>query len=285
MINSGQQAQSANVIRSILLVVRDYALTRGVPAGVRFQDDGRIVPVYATNAGKHDVSNYRTSAGGALPGQGPVYDNNGNITQPGNPFQMHAIEGMAPGVMPGLYRVVPLDYTYSAYNSSSPGVGIAGWMISPNWFTGPQWYLTSAIMFSSRGKVIQAQLQFPSGWAPSSGDATTSYSKWMAPTTYSYQGGTGAPCTAHTASMTGYGTQMNGPSVSTDFRIYDYGVVQPYMAQATQLPSPNNGYTYYPPNEQLTEAYRLIEETGSDFILDSNTGRLIRKGADLAVEQ
>ena len=33
MINSGQQAQSANILRSMLLVVRDYALTNSVPAG------------------------------------------------------------------------------------------------------------------------------------------------------------------------------------------------------------------------------------------------------------
>jgi prepilin-type N-terminal cleavage/methylation domain-containing protein len=271
MVNSGQQAQALNVIRANLLMVRDFALTHSVPAGVRFQDDGRIVPIYATNAGLHDAANYRTANNGqTLPGQA------------GNPFQMATIPAMAPAMMPGAYRVVPLDYTYSAYNSSAPGVGIAGWMVSPDWFTGQQWYLTSVILFSSRGKAIQAQVQFPSGWAPAN---TGSYAKWLSPTTYAYQGGAGAGCDAHTHDITGGILPMTGPSVATDFRIYDAGSVANYMTQAAQPATPNNGYTWYPPNEQLTEAYRLMEETGSDFIVDSNTGRMIRKGADLAVEQ
>ena len=283
MINSGQQAQAANVIRSMLLVVRDYALTNSVVTGVRFQDDGRIVPIYARNAGQHDTANYRTSGGGALPGQA------------GNPFQMYTIPGMAPGMMPGAYRVIALDYTYNAYNASSANVGMAGWMLGTgqsapygqgtagaNWFVGQQWCLSSVILFSSRGKCIQAQVQFPANWAPTTAG---SYGKWLAPTTYSYQGATSADCIAHTYTMSDWGVEMTGPSVSTDFRIYDYGAAQVYLSQASQNPTPSGSYTFYAPNESLTEAYRLIEQTGSDFIIDSNTGRMIRKGADLAVEQ
>ena len=265
MINSGQQAQAANVIRSMLLVVRDYALTNNVPAGVRFQDDGRIVPIYATNAGQHDTANYRTSGGSALPGQ------------VGNPFQMHTIPGMAPGTMPGSYRVTPLDYTYSGYNNLGLLATQANWVTTMNWFLGQQWFLSSVILFSSRGKCIQAQVQFPSTWAPTT---TGSYGKWLSPgTTYSYQGYTAGSYT------------MNGPSVSTDFRIFDYGAVQNYLSQSSQGPpttiNPQYGSPFisYPPNESLMEAYRLIEQTGSDFVVDSNTGRLVRKGGDLASEQ
>jgi hypothetical protein len=253
MINSGQQAQAVNILRSTLLVVRDYALTRGVPAGVRFQDDGRVVPIYATNAGQHDATNYRTSGGGnQLPGQ------------PANPFQMHAIPGMAPSMMPGMYRVTCLDYTYQGYGSNE--IQQTSWWITPNWFTGQEWFLTSVLLFSSRGRAIQARVQFPQGWAPAStGSSNTSYDRWLSTTTTYYYQGDLVPST--------------GPSVSTDFRVYDYGAVQPYMSQAAFT---GTGGT---PNEQMIEGWRLMERTGSDFVVDSNTGRLIRKGADLAVEQ
>ena len=239
MINSGQQAQAANIIRSMLLVVRDYALTNNVPAGVRFQNDGRIVPIYAKNSGQHDAANYRTSGGGgALPGQAV------------NPFQMYAIPGMAPGMMPGSYRVIALDYAYTGGGTSNA-----------DFFTGQQWFLTAVILFSPRGSTLQAKAQFPTGWAPAStGSSGTPYDRWLATTTtYAFQG---------------YTSTMTGPSVTTGFRIYDYGAAQAYLSQAA-----------WPPNEAVTEAYRAIEQTGSDFIVTSSTGRMIRQGGDLADEQ
>jgi prepilin-type N-terminal cleavage/methylation domain-containing protein len=264
MLNSGQQAQALNIIRANLLVVRDFALTHSVPAGVRFQDDGRIVPIYATNSGLHDPLNYRTYNNGVLPGQ------------QGAPFQMATIPGMAPAMMPGSFRVTPLDYTYQGYNDPGLIGSQSGWVTTVDWFTGQQWFLTSVLLFSSRGKAIQAKVQFPAGWAPAT---TGSYGKWLSPLTYSYQGYAGGANT------------MNGPSVSTDFRVFDYGAAQPYLSQASQGPpysiTPQYGNTYlcYPPNPSLTEAYRVIERTGTDFFVDSNSGRMIRKGGDVSTEQ
>jgi prepilin-type N-terminal cleavage/methylation domain-containing protein len=241
MINSGQQAQSLNMIRATLLAVRDYALTRSVPAGVRFQDDGRIVPIYAANAGLHDPGNYRqTTGGGQLPGQA------------GAPFLMHAIEGMAPAILPGAYRVTALDYTYSG-----------AWQCTPNWFQGQQWFLTAAIVFSPRGRAVQAKVQFPVNWAPTMAGA---YGHWLNSTWTGLGGSTNNPCVTY--AYQGLNIPMTGPAVSYDFRTFDYGSVQPCLA---------TGHT--------SEAYTEIERSGSDFLVDAATGRIIRKGADMASEQ
>lgn len=250
LIESSQQAQAENIVRANLMAVRSYAMSQGIMAGLRIQDDGRLVQVYAAN--------YHTVFSTADFRSRPTY-------------QMRAIEERSPDLMPGPWRVI--SDGYSSFERASN-----------NWWTGERWFATVGIMFSHRGRGIQARCVFPrESWFPSSqGD----YGRWtydlasQSGTVYDFQGGTGI-----------HGWNPNdlvlvpttGPNVTTEFRIYDSSTVRGMLRSASV--SPNN----YPAGSfnldtAITNAKRIIDLSAVDFLIDVNTGMMIRRRAAIETD-
>ena len=80
-------------------------------------------------------------------------------------------------------------------------------------------------------------------------------------------------------------TRCTGPSLTTDFRLYDSTEVAGLLKRAREIPSVEDGYSLYDYDENVQAAMNIMVSSGSDFLVDVNTGMMIRKGADLATQQ
>ncbi len=140
LMEVSQLAQADNLLRSVLLSSRVYALRNNVVAGVRFQDDGRMVQVYAVNSDhRYNIDNY-----GASP---PPYD-------------MRAVEGVEPEKMPDPWRVSVRDVGKFHYYFTWPGT----WQSNSHWLEAGAgvdgWFVFPVVLFSTRGKVVLGECVF-----------------------------------------------------------------------------------------------------------------------------
>jgi prepilin-type N-terminal cleavage/methylation domain-containing protein len=252
LMDSSQAAQSENVIRAQLIAVRTYAMSEQAIAGLRFQEDGRIVQVYAANGGSlYSPDNFR---------QTPIY-------------QMKAVSQVKPESLSGNFRVISMD----AFTAQMPRT-------TNNWWTNERWYATTMVLFSPDGRAIQAKCVFPPNWYPLSSGAFGRYiyDNGQGPI-FAYQGMCGVG--RNSAGGISGVTRCTGPSLTTDFRLYDSTEVTGLIKQAHEIPSVEDGYDLYDYSEEIEAATNIMTSSGGDFLVDVNTGMMIRKGADLGTQQ
>jgi len=163
-MDTGQLAQSENVLRAALYSAHTYAIRKQVVAGVRCQSDGHVVQIYARN-----MDQVYNPASFTSP---PVYD-------------MKAVEGVEPAKLPDPFRVTTADVgVYGLRNDFRSGdirarwIGptggpSAGYYAAPEWLGGEHpWFVFPVVLFNAEGRVILAECKFhystnpADGWYP-----------------------------------------------------------------------------------------------------------------------
>jgi hypothetical protein len=222
---------------------RAAAMKHQVITGVRFQEDGYIIRVAATNMDEtFTITNFR---------QTPVYD-------------MKAIPGTVPEQFPGPWRVtVGRDahtyrrtWWYSRWKEK--------WSSNPNWACGERWFVFPVVLFSATGRTVYAKCRFrtdgDNDWYPTQSGAfgvatwasTSDNSKIYEP---------------HTDND----TYVLGPAVASLLRLFNYGETQAYLKDSPGQMTEND----------WDVLFRGVSSTGSDCTLDIQTGMIIReKGFD-----
>lgn len=184
MMETSQLAQAENLMRSTLLSARSYAMKNCVVAGLRFQEDGHMVLVYAENYA--DVftpdAHYQ------------------DIT-----YQMRAVPERLPERLPDPWRVTTLDL--ANMDGYDPGVyWFPTWKAAPEWCdTDNAWFVYPLVLFDANGRLMLGKAQFPTGWYPS--------------TSGSFDKLTGSGVTwAHQP----YRSTPQGPHITTSLRLFNY---------------------------------------------------------------
>jgi len=265
LLQTSQLAQADNLLRAALYSARTYAVHQSVVAGLRCQDDGHLVQIYARNSNQtYSRDNYT---------QVPVYD-------------MKAVEGVEPEKMPDPWRVTVRDVGVCDRLGGSGSMEVtwlgstgAGYPAAKRWLGGDHpWFVFPVVLFSPQGRVILAECKFHYStnlnlaWYPtmdgSFGEVTDADSNT----------GNDGPIPSHpqlkyTNQVAMVGWRCNGykgggshdvpvesPSVSAALRIFNYKEFE--------------GAT----NKSL--ALLGIISSASDCILDVNTGLPVRRRAN-----
>lgn len=250
ILTSNQRGQAENTLRASLLAARAYAMTNLAIAGVRFDPNGQIVMIRANNQ-----STYMT------------VDNFRSPTRPR--YQMVAVSGRAPESLSGPYRVTSGTY------KTSGDLDIC----TANWWCNEQWFLTCVMLFSPSGHGIQAQCIFPNGWYPSTAGT---FGRWTyntaanTGTAYQFAGGGGLD-------WMGNANPVCGPDVTTHIRMYDYSAIRGTMGSAAVSPHPTIANRWYL-NGSIAAIKSLIDSTATDFVLDVNTGIVMRASAEMRAD-
>ncbi len=169
LLETSQLAQADNTLRAVLISARSYALRNGLVAGVRFQDDGHAVQVYARNTWEvYNLDNFT---------QPPVYD-------------LVAVAGLQPERLPDPWRVSARDVGKFSYYFTWP----ATWRSNANWLNikggCDGWFVFPTVLFSPRGRVILGRCIYRgarSQWTPWYPTLEGSFGK-VTDIEYSYQG-------------------------------------------------------------------------------------------------
>ncbi|MDD4889110.1 MAG: prepilin-type N-terminal cleavage/methylation domain-containing protein [Phycisphaerae bacterium] len=270
VMQSGQAAQADNTLRAALLSARVYAVQKSVAAGIRCQDDGRLVLVYARNMS--------TSL------------DPDNLAQR-QPYDMKAVEGASPSQLPGPYRVTMADvgaygigYTVSTAEMQVTWIGPTGTgsLYAGGPYYGPPefldaahtWFAFPVVLFGPTGRVIFNDCFFsgdPSRpWYPT---LAGSFGKVTDADINNNPAGSGAGGKLkYTNQLTIAGWRCNGykgggshwvpvegPSMTARPRLFDYttfrGISDPAIAVG------------------------ILTSTARDFALEIDTGMLIRSSA------
>ncbi len=186
LIQTNQRAQAENQMRSVLLSARSYAMKHRVVAGVRFQEDGNMVQVYASNYDEQFTMETHWE-------EGIVY-------------QMRAIDGVAPQKLPDPWRVTTLDIAPMDHDLNPQSYWLGTWTSAPEWTdTEHAWFVHNLALFDASGRLVLAQAQFPEDWHPNTDEAFGRL--------------TGSDVTwAHQP----YRSVPQGPHVTASIRLFDY---------------------------------------------------------------
>lgn len=144
LVRSNTLAQADNILRAALFSARTYAVHNSVEAGIRCQDDGRIVQIYA---------------------RGTVVDSAGVRV-----LDMRAVGDRAPDQLPDPYRVTFSDvgaysfgYVAGAGDMQTRWIGptASGYLAAPEFLDRQNtWFAFPVVMFSPQGRVIFKDVQF-----------------------------------------------------------------------------------------------------------------------------
>jgi prepilin-type N-terminal cleavage/methylation domain-containing protein len=267
LVKSNARAQADNTLRAALYSARTYAVHNATVAGIRCQDDGRIVQIYCRGTDT-DSSDKRI-------------------------LDMKAVEERAPDVLPDPYRATFWDVgAYAEGYVTGVGDMQTRW-IGPTYYgynAPPEfldkehtWFAFPVVLFSPQGRVIFTECQFDGqtdghGWFPT---MTGSYKKvvyrdnnGMIPNSYNSDTGAG-PNPSHdrlkyTNQVALAGWRCNGykgsgshdipveaPSITACIRLFDY---QGFRA----IGDPR-------------EAVSVIASSSSDVALEIETGMVVRR--------
>ena len=262
LLQTSQLAQADNMLRAALYSARTYAVHQSVVGGLRCQDDGHMVQVYARNSNQTYSRDDYTKV--------PIYD-------------MRAVEGVEPEQLPDPWRVTVRDVAVCDRASGGSGSMDETWLgttgsgygAAKEWLEGDHpWFVFPVVLFSPQGRVILAECKFhystnpADGWYPtmagSFGAVTDNVpNKWPIPS---------HPYVKYTNQVTMVGWRCNeykgggshdvpveSPSVSASLRIFNY----PEFRGSS--------------NKEL--ALLGIISSASDCILDVNTGLPVRRRA------
>ncbi|MCG3180257.1 MAG: hypothetical protein BIFFINMI_02615 [Phycisphaerae bacterium] len=245
IVRSSHESQAVNLVRASLTGARFYAMEKGVVAGLRFQQDGSIVPVYARNSNETlSLQNYTAV---------PLYD-------------MKSVEGEGTTQLPGAWRVTVADVGNCSNISTSGGLiqtwigpGTGNHLADPRWYNDgvDAWFVYPTVLFAPSGKVILGDCIYRSNppWNPSLNGAfgkvvdinytnQTAWAGWRS-TTYEGVGGS-------------QDIPVLTPTTTMVLRVFDYASFRGEYAA-----NRNNSL------------YALLE-TGIDCMLDPNTGMVVR---------
>ncbi len=157
LLQTSQLAQAENLMRATLYSARTYAVQEAAVAGVRFQDDGHMVQIYARNDDRTYSPKDFTKV--------PVYS-------------MRAVEGVEPARLPDPWRVTVRDVGNCDTASGLSGDMLATWtgktergyVAAKEWLEGEHpWFVFPVTVFSPQGRVILPDLVFHYSTDPSSG--------------------------------------------------------------------------------------------------------------------
>lgn len=237
------KAQSENLLRATVMAARAYAMDKAIVTGIRFQPDGRMVQVYATNMNAGlTLDNFRNAR--------PTY-------------QMVATEGRAPEALSGPWRITTGTYVIASTLD----------VCTANWWGNERWFLTCVICFAPSGRGIHTRVVFPTGtWYP---DATGEFARW------NNTGLTTATGTVYQfAGAGGLDWQNNpnlvyGPDVTTYIRMYDYQSIEGMIPQVTCTKSGS----YWVTNSVGRAMKGMIGGSACDYYLDTNTGIIQRRSS------
>ncbi len=271
LMQSNSMANAENLVRATLITARTYAMKHHVAAGVRFQQDGHMVVVYASNY--DDVINP---------------DDYMNIPI----YEMKAAWGIAPAKLPDPWRVTTAGLGYDAGSLSTNAGHLAEvlnydpadgyYAAAPEWTDEEHaWMTFPLVVFSPRGKVILPECTFSGSssdpWYPTLegafGKCTTAQTNdnpdpGHDPLRYTDQGGiVGWVCNSYKNynPHCSHWVRVEAPTVTSLLRIFDY----------EQFKAAN------PPSMNAIEA---MLATRSDLVIDVNTGQVVRSAAFMEVE-
>lgn len=264
LVESSSLAQTDNMVRATLISARTYAMKNSVVAGVRFQQDGHMVTIYARN--NHDVFNPDDFI------NPPIFD-------------MKAVAGYEPGRCADPWRVTTAGM---GYHAGTIGVNVGHYvstMVTGQYSEYPPasewmdeehaWFVFPVVLFSPRGKVILADCKFhystdpSSGWYPTMdgafGKATDrdpnnnpipSHSQ----TRYIDQGGKiGWRSNSYKGSASHW-IPVEAPTVTSVLRVFNYEEFKGC-------------------NPPSTDAIESMLATRSDCVVDPHTGQVVRMRA------
>ncbi len=160
LLQTSQLAQADNMLRAALYSARTYALHESVVGGVRFQDDGHMVQIYARNSREtYDPDDLRSRV----------------------PFDMRAVEGTEPLRLPDPWRATAADVGRYGYGheigthmaqlwigpTQGPG---SGYFAAPEWLSGEHpWFVFPVVLFNPEGRVILSECKFRYSTNPNNG--------------------------------------------------------------------------------------------------------------------
>jgi len=267
LVKSNARAQADNTLRAALYSARTYAIHSGVVAGIRCQDDGRIVQIYC---------------------RGTDTDSSGSRI-----LDMKAVEKRAPDVLPDPYRVTFWDvgayaegYVAGASDMQTRWVGptASGYCAPPEFLDKEHtWFAFPVVLFNPQGRVIFSECQFDgrsggNGWYPT---MTGSFRKvvyrddtGLIPNNYDPATGAG-PTPSHdrlkyTNQVARAGWRCNGYKGSGS---HDIPVEAPSMTACLRLFDFNAFRAIGDPKEAVT----VIASTSSDIALEIETGMVVRR--------
>jgi prepilin-type N-terminal cleavage/methylation domain-containing protein len=265
IMQTSQLVQADNMLRATLMSGRSYAIQHQVIAGVRFQEDGHMVVVYARNMNDtYNRENYMVP---------PVYD-------------MKSVDGMEPQKLPDPWRVTFRDVG-DCYNPTNGSGGMLvswigpteyGYLAAPQWLDQDNaWFVFPLVLFSPAGRVIFSQCRFsgdPSRpWYPTLEGAFGQVVDTVANNNpipgqpylkYTNQGVlVGWRCNSYKGGGS-HNIPVEAPSLSSALRLFNYKEFR--AVQATG----NN-----------KAALLGIAATGSDCLLDVSTGMIVRERANM----
>jgi len=266
-VKSNARAQADNTLRAALYSARTYAIHSGVVAGIRCQDDGRIVQIYC---------------------RGTDTDSSGSRI-----LDMKAVEKRAPDVLAEPYRVSYQEDGEASGHSSEILSNLSNRWIGPTkdgYMGSPQfldkehaWFVFPVVLVNPQGRVIFSECQFDgrtdgNGWYPT---MTGSFKKvvcrddsGLIPNSYDPSTGAGPNpghdrvkytnqvaicgwrCVSYKGSMS-HDVPIEAPTMTAGLRLFDY---KQYLAAG----NPRDGLA-----AMLT--------TGSVLAVEIETGMVVRR--------
>jgi len=295
LMESSQLAQADNQLRAILYSARAYAISQRVVSGVRFQEDGHMVPIYSrppinTGIATYSLQNYRSF----------------------QPYDMAAVAGIEPERMTDPWRVTVSDVGNTNYVGSNSGTMWRTWLPAyncvgdgysgnnptgfkpdPRWMNEEDaWFVTPVVLFSPAGRVMLAECMFsgnsnnPWNAAVNLNTPNNAFIKAvycdkngiLIPNNtpipshnyikYTYQNNVaGWVCNDYKGRMS-HDIPVESPTVTTKPRIFNYKEFRARLGPFNSATSGTNG--------TMNLALEVIVATASDCTLDVNTGLPIR---------
>jgi prepilin-type N-terminal cleavage/methylation domain-containing protein len=262
LLQTSQVAQADNLLRASLFSARTYAVHQSVVAGMRCQDDGHLVQIYARNSNQSYSRDDYT--------QVPIYD-------------MKAVEAVEPETLPDPWRVTVRDVGVCDRLGGSGSMEVtwlgqtgAGYPAAKEWMEGDHpWFVFPVVLFSPQGRVILSDCKFRystdpnQAWYPTMegafGACTDRYSNTYPDPDHSQL--------RYTNQVAMVGWRCN------DYKgggSHDVPVESPSVSAALRL----FNYKEFRGASNKTLALLGIISTASDCVLDVNTGLPVRRRAN-----